>query len=77
MVVLDKRFLKRSRPRKILRVAEMRVVVCGASVVLVLLLRLNRERLRKSRDRLIEDVEDSGSDSESGDLNLKNNIIVL
>ena len=61
MVVLDKRFLKRSRPRKILRVAETRVVVWGASVVLVFcLLRLNRERLRKSRERFTEDVEVSG-----------------
>ena len=59
-VVLDRRFLKRSRPRKMLRVAEIRVVVSGASVVCVgLLLRLNRERFRKSRERLTG-LEDSG-----------------
>ena len=56
-MVLDKRFLKRSRPRKILRVAETRVVVWGASVVLEFSrLRLNRERLRKSRERFVVEV---------------------
>ena len=46
--VLDKRFLKRSRPRRIFRVAETRVVVWGATVVKGL-----DTRFRLKRDRFL------------------------
>ena len=46
--VLDRRFLKRSRPRRIFRVAETRVVVWGATVVKGL-----DTRFRLKRDRLL------------------------
>jgi hypothetical protein len=56
--VLDRRFLNLSRPRRMFRVAEMRVVISGASVVtgLEARFRLKRDRLLNREGRPLEGV---------------------